>query len=179
MVITKDVKLPTYQELTVEEADVSHATLRTAAPYLGKACESVNNEFMLCRQELMDPRACVDLGKEVTACALATLRTIKKHCLEEFNNHARCVNLSSGDFSYSNCRNTQRTFDSCMHESVGMARPDFGYFCRARVHDSPRPSPPAEPCPCQPKVADSSPSLPDSAPRPPARFGSRVYWMTE
>lgn len=179
MVITNNVTLPTIEELTVDEVNVSQATLITAAPYLGKSCESVNNEFMLCRQELNDPRACVAIGKEVTACALRTLRTIKNKCLEEFKQHARCIDQTSGDFSYVHCRKTQRIFDCCMEEQACMKRPDFGYFCRARVHDSPRACPPAEPCPCQPKTRDPTPALPDCKPRPPPRFGSRVYWITE
>lgn len=36
-------------------------------------------------------------------------------------------------------------FDDCMLKNLNMERPPFGYFCEARVHDSPRPKPEPEP----------------------------------
>ncbi|KAM3960504.1 NADH dehydrogenase [ubiquinone] 1 alpha subcomplex subunit 8 [Aphomia sociella] len=179
MVITNEVDLPEFSALNVPEVNLSTATLMSAAPYLGKACESINNEFMLCRQELNDPRSCLELGKRVTACTMEFFRRLKKNCLEEFNQYANCVDKSSGDYSFRHCRKTQSILDNCMWEKLCMARPDFGYFCRGRIHSSSRKPPPAAPCPCHPNVPDATPSLPDCKPRPPPRFGSRFYWMTE
>lgn len=179
MVVTKEVDLPTFQTLTVEEANVSTATLMAAGPYIGKQCEAVNNEFMLCRQELNDPRACIELGKRVTACGLQVFKKIKKECLEEFNQYANCIDKSSGDYDYRYCRKTQKVLDCCMKDKLCINRPDFGYFCRPRVHTSPSAPPPSPQCPCLPKVPDETPSLPDCKPRYPARFTSRYYHVTE
>ncbi|CAB3245722.1 unnamed protein product [Arctia plantaginis] len=179
MVLTKDITLPPESDLNVEEINLSYATLMTAAPYLGKLCENVNNEFMLCRQELKDPRACVAVGKEVTSCAMDVFRKVKKECFEEFKQYANCIDKSSGDMSYRFCRRTQKIFDTCMREKLEVHRPDFGYFCRGRVHKTTRPEPPKEPCPCEPVVPDPTPSLPDNAPRYPPRFGGRFYHVTE
>ncbi|XP_038206929.1 NADH dehydrogenase [ubiquinone] 1 alpha subcomplex subunit 8-like [Zerene cesonia] len=179
MVITKDIQLPEYKTLTVPEVNLSTSTLMAAAPYLGKDCESINNEFMLCRLESRDPRVCVDLGKLVTSCTLQFFKKVKNNCKHEFNQYAHCIDKSSGDFSFSVCRKTQTVFDKCMDEKLCMKRPDFGYFCRARVHKSRVAPPPPEPCPCHSKVPDPTPSLPDCKPRPPPRFGSRHFWMTE
>ncbi|XP_050353974.1 NADH dehydrogenase [ubiquinone] 1 alpha subcomplex subunit 8-like [Nymphalis io] len=179
MVLTKEVVLPEFTTLTVPEVDLSTATLMSAAPYVGKYCESVNNEFMLCRYESNDPRACVDLGKKVTACTLQLFRNIKNNCRREFNNYSYCIDKSSGDFSLTKCRKTQAVFDQCMKDKMCIERPDFGYFCRARVHRSSSAPPPPEPCPCGPKVQDETPSLQDCKPRPPARFGGRYFWITE
>ncbi|XP_032521619.2 NADH dehydrogenase [ubiquinone] 1 alpha subcomplex subunit 8-like [Danaus plexippus] len=179
MVVTNDVTLPEISELTVQEVNLPTSILMAASPYIGKQCECVNNEFMLCRYESNDPRTCVDLGKKVTSCTLSLFQNIKKNCLEEFIQYANCIDKSSGDFCLSKCRNTQGIFDCCMQEKLEMERPDFGYFCRTRVHSSPTASPPAEPCPCKPKYPDKTPSLPDDAPRPPARYGGRAYWFME
>ncbi|KAG6463276.1 NADH dehydrogenase [ubiquinone] 1 alpha subcomplex subunit 8-like [Manduca sexta] len=179
MVLTKEVDLPQFTTLTVPEINVSTATLMAAAPYLGKHCESVNNEFMLCRQELNDPRPCIELGKRVTACAMQVFKKIKKECKDEFNQYANCVDKSSGDYGFKDCRKTQAVFDTCMMEKLCMERPDFGYFCRGRIHKSPSAPPTPPPCPCHPKVPDATPSLPDCKPRYPARFGGRSYYMTE
>lgn len=179
MVVTKDIKLPECSTLTVPEANVSMATLMSAAPYIGKHCENVNNEFMLCREELKDPRLCVELGKRVTCCTLEMFRKIKANCLKEFNQYAKCIEKSSGDFQLNRCRNTQAIFDCCMEDKLCMSRPEFGYFCRARVHTSSSKPPPAPCCPCFTKYPDATPSLPECSPRKPARFGGRFYWMTE
>ncbi|CAG9789356.1 unnamed protein product [Diatraea saccharalis] len=179
MVVTKEVRLPTIAELDTQEINLSTTTLMSAAPYLGKSCENINNEFMLCRQELNDPRACIGIGKLVTACAMQVFRRIKADCLEEFNQYANCIDKSSGDFAYTHCRKTQRAFDDCMSTKCQLDRPDFGYFCRARVHRSSCPEPAAPPCPCHSPVSDPTPSLPDCKPRDSPRFGSRLYWFME
>lgn len=176
MVITNAVKLPSDEELTVEEANVSHSTLRAASPYIGQYCEGVNNEFMLCRFEQPDPRPCVALGKEVTACTLELFRKIKAKCKDEFNQYAKCIDKSSGDFSFVPCRKTQFTFDDCMKKAFGMERPEFGYFCRARIHTSPSTQP--EPAP-EPVFPDPTPTLPEDACKEPPRMGGRWYFFNE
>ncbi|CAK1550503.1 unnamed protein product [Leptosia nina] len=179
MVITKEVNLPEFSVLNVPEVDLSSATLMSAAHHLGKDCENINNEFMLCRMESRDPRACLHLGKQVTDCTMQFFKKVKSKCQHEFNQYAHCIDKSSGDYSFKKCRKTQAVFDKCMEEKLCMVRPDFGYFCRARVHESKTTPPPPDPCPCHSKVQDPTPSLPDCKPRPPPRFSSRYYWMTE
>lgn len=178
MVITKDVTLPTIEDLEIDEVNMSTATLMSASPYIGKQCEGVNNEFILCRQEQNDPRPCLGLGKQVTACAMGVLKCIKKDCLHEFKQYSNCVDKSSGDYSFRHCRRTQKVFDKCMKDKVGVERPEFGYFCRGRVHSSPSATLPSPPCMC-PKEPDATPGLPDSKARIPARFGGRLYWTIE
>lgn len=180
MVIGKEVKLPTEEQLTTNELNVSTATLMAAAPYIGKFCEGVNSEFMLCRQENNDPRPCVDLGKFVTACTAHVFQRIKSHCLQEFQQFAACVNLSSGRYEPWHCRKTQIVLDECMTHKLCLGSPPLGYFTRGRIHDgkcSKEPSP--KECPCLPKKEDATPSLPDCKSRQPARFTSRLFWMTE
>lgn len=179
MVLVKEVDLPQFTELNVPEINLSTATLMSASSYLGKQCEGINNEYMLCRQETNDPRPCLELGKKVTSCAIDVFKKIKNECLHEFNQYANCIDKSSGDFSLQYCRKTQGVFDSCMKDKFGMSRPEFGYFCRGRVHTSSRSPLPSPPCPCQPKVPDATPSLPDCKPRPEPRFGNRSYYMNE
>ncbi|XP_046743654.1 NADH dehydrogenase [ubiquinone] 1 alpha subcomplex subunit 8 isoform X2 [Diprion similis] len=170
MVITSSTYLPTEEELTVEEVNVGTASLRAASFHLGKHCEHHNNEFILCREEEDDPRRCLNEGKAVTACALDFFRKIKKTCYDEFTQYATCLDKSSGDMSFNRCRLTQAVYDKCVLDNLNIERPSFGYFCEVKVHDSPRPKPPAEPKAVYP---DAAPKLPDDAPRPPARYGAR------
>ena len=59
MVLTKDVWLPSEAELSVEEVPLGTPSLRAGAMHLGKICEAQNNEFMLCRNDIQDPRKCL------------------------------------------------------------------------------------------------------------------------
>ena len=55
---------------------------------------------MLCRQELKDPRKCLNEGKAVTSCSLDVFKRIKKNCAQEFGLFANCLDRSSADFSF-------------------------------------------------------------------------------
>ncbi|XP_004933256.1 NADH dehydrogenase [ubiquinone] 1 alpha subcomplex subunit 8-like [Bombyx mandarina] len=176
MVVTADVYLPEDSELTVQEVNLSGSTLYAGSFHLGKYCETINNEYMLCRQEENDPRKCINEGKAVTACTLEFFRKVKKTCLAEFNQYSNCLDKSSGDYAFRHCRKTQGVFDQCMLEKLNLPRPGFGYFCEARVHDTKRPKPLPEPKAVYP---DATPALPEDAEKKPPRLGSRFYWMTE
>jgi len=171
--ITKGMNLPTEEELTVEEVNVSFPYLRAASFHLGKYCESVNNEFMLCKDETNDPRKCVDAGKGVTACTLEFLRKVKANCLHEFNDYTRCLDYTSPDCRFEECRKTQAVFDSCILDKLGQKRVPFGYFTEIRIHESSRPKPPPEP---PIVIKDPLPELPSpDIERKPGRHGSRMF----
>jgi len=174
MVITKETYIPSDEELTVQEIDMSTSFLRAGAFFVGKQCEIQNNEYMLCREEEKDPRKCLNEGKQVTSCALNFFRQVKKSCAEEFTNYAVCIDKSSCDRSYRYCRNTQAIFETCMKEKLNMERPHIGYFCEARVHDSKRPVPPIEPPPVYPDALPDVP--PPSVPRNPSKYGTRAIF---
>ncbi|XP_040573837.1 NADH dehydrogenase [ubiquinone] 1 alpha subcomplex subunit 8 [Lepeophtheirus salmonis] len=141
MVLTKDTFLPSTEELTIQEVPLGTPYLRAGAFHLGKTCEAVNNEFMLCRQETNDPRACLQEGKNVTNCSHNFFQKVKDTCASEFTTYAMCLEKSSNNFSFDQCRKTQESFDSCMERNNKMIRPYFGYFSLTRVHDSNRPKP--------------------------------------
>lgn len=81
MSITEDTYLPTEEELTVNEVNLSSTVLRARANHLGVHCEFENNEFMLCSKELNDPRAFIKEGKTVISCALIFFRKVKDKML--------------------------------------------------------------------------------------------------
>lgn len=72
------------------------------------------------------------------------------------------------------CRKTQAVYDQCVMDKLGMERPEYGYFCRVKVHNSSRPKPPP-----REKVhyPDATQSLPEDYPKPDAKYGSRFHWL--
>ena len=141
MVLTADTWLPTEEELTVKEVPLGTPALRAGSFHMGKYCEAQNNEFMLCRDETNDPRACLKEGKEVTSCSYNFFKAVKKSCASEFTSHATCLERSSSNYNFTRCRKTQAAFDACVLENLGIERPDYGYFCLPKIHATDRPAP--------------------------------------
>ena len=175
MVVTNNHELPTIEELTVEEVPISTPGLRAAAHHLGKYCLDVNDEFMICKQETKDPRKCINEGKAVTSCALQFFRKLKVNCYDEFQIYSNCIDRSSNRLDFEPCRKTQAVYDKCVFEKMGIERPEFGFFCKARVYTGDRPKPVEEP-----QVFDNLPiGLKDfkEEERPPAKYGLRNWYI--
>lgn len=174
MVITSKLELPLEEELTVKEVPVGSPALQAASFHFGKYCENQSNEFMMCRQELDDPRKCLDEGKAVTICALDFFRKMKEMCSAEFTQYANCLDKASPQMDFRFCRKTQAVFDKCVLDELGVERPYFGYYCRPRIHHTDRPKPPPE----EPLVFPNPPDeLPEDAPRKPSVYGQRKFFM--
>ncbi|XP_017888759.1 NADH dehydrogenase [ubiquinone] 1 alpha subcomplex subunit 8 [Ceratina calcarata] len=169
MVVPKDFHLPSDEELTTQELNIGWPYIQAAAVFLGKRCEWFNNEFMLCRYELRDPRKCLKEGKDVTKCALEGLQDIKKHCRKEFEAHVDCViNHDPVVLDHAKCAKTKQMFDECMAKNLNLERPPFGYFCEAKVHNTSRPKPQKE----KREYPDATPE-PVAPPYPPSKHDGR------
>ncbi|CAL8321337.1 unnamed protein product [Lota lota] len=167
------VDLPTLEELSVDEVNVSSAVLKASAHHFGSQCDQPNKEFMLCRWEEKDPRKCLEEGRKVNACALNFFRQIKGNCAESFTEYWTCLDYSN-IAELRRCRTEQHSFDSCVLDKLGWERPDLGELSKVT------------------KVATSRP-LPDnpyhSRPRPepnqaiqgklePAKHGSKMFFWS-
>ena len=54
-----------FEDLDVEEINVTSAVLTGAAFHYGNYCKEKNDAFMRCRFEKQDPRKCLEEGKQV------------------------------------------------------------------------------------------------------------------
>lgn len=141
MSLTASTQLPTEEELTVKEVPLGTPYLKAGAFHLGKYCETQNNEFMLCRIETEDPRACIKEGKEVTSCAMDFFSKIKNSCAGEFTSYAMCLERGSADMLFTKCRKTQSAYDACVMDNLKLERPHYGYHCLPKIHHTDRPKP--------------------------------------
>jgi len=139
MPFSNEEYLPSNEELTIPELEITSSVFRAAAHHMGKYCDQQSKEFMLCRAEDQDPRRCINEGKEVTRCGFEFLRKVKKSCLAEFNQYHQCVDRADVNMNLSWCRNTQKVFDDCVKLNLGQDRPELGYFSKVRVHEAKRP----------------------------------------
>uniref|UniRef100_A0A915HMW3 COX assembly mitochondrial protein n=1 Tax=Romanomermis culicivorax TaxID=13658 RepID=A0A915HMW3_ROMCU len=145
MVISFDVELPPPDQIRIpQELEVTAPALRAGSIHLGKYCEFECKELTLCRQEMKDPRKCLKEGAETTACAVNFFQKVKKHCRDEFNRYAHCVEFGSTVLGLYTCRKPQRLFDKCMLEKLDLDRPPLGYYSRPKIHESARPVPPPQ-----------------------------------
>lgn len=72
------------------------------------------------------------------------------------------------------CRKTQAVLDKCVKDNLGIERPPYDYYSRVHVHKTARPRPEVE----GPAVyEDATPKLPEDAPKPEAKYGSRYMFM--
>uniref|UniRef100_A0A7E4V1T1 NADH dehydrogenase [ubiquinone] 1 alpha subcomplex subunit 8 n=1 Tax=Panagrellus redivivus TaxID=6233 RepID=A0A7E4V1T1_PANRE len=163
MALTNDVKLPTDAELTVpHEITLSTPWLKAVGPYMARNCESEIKEFMLRRSELADPRATLKEGREVTACGIKFLQSLKKSCQPEAAKYADCIDKGDAKLYVSKCRQEQRYLDQCVEQKLNIERPKLGYFSKIHVHESAQPKPTKAPFrDYQKEAAEVMASLPD------------------
>ncbi|GIY46378.1 NADH dehydrogenase 1 alpha subcomplex subunit 8 [Caerostris extrusa] len=173
MPFTESFYLPTNEELTVPEINVSTPTLKAGAIHFGKYCDEQCKEFMLCRKEENDPRKCLKEGKDVTACGIQFFQKVKQHCKDEFERYADCLEWNSPSMHVQYCRKTQAAWTKCMLEKLNIERPYMGYFSEIRVHKTDRPHP-GPPLPRK-EYVDDRPSLPPDYPIEDAKYGSAFF----
>lgn len=110
-----------WSDLDVQEVPVSSAVLIGASRHMYVQCKSPFVEFVVCRRESKDPRKCVKEGRLVTNCAMDFFLKVREHCAASFTNYWTC--LDHNREMLTRCRKTQKVFDECMLEKLGIERP--------------------------------------------------------
>lgn len=134
MVLTDDITLPTEDEIGHKEIPLTHNFFLASAMWLGKYCDNECKDFMLCRQEIKDPRKCLKYGHGVTDCGLDFFKKVKNTCKDELEWYTKCLDYSGRAPIFQRCRREQAIFDGCMY-SNGFERAKFGDFQKVRVHE--------------------------------------------
>ncbi|GMS87972.1 hypothetical protein PENTCL1PPCAC_10147, partial [Pristionchus entomophagus] len=141
MALTRDVKMPSDAELSVQEITLSTPYLKAVAPYMHMHCENEIKEYMLRRRELEDPRATLKEGAAVTACGVRFLQSLKSTCADQTKQFADCIDQGSAKLYVAKCRDEQSKMDKCIEELLHIARPKLGYFSKPKAHESAQPKP--------------------------------------
>nr|CAD2183879.1 unnamed protein product [Meloidogyne enterolobii] len=145
MTASANTELPSDSELVVpQELTLSTPWLKAVVVYMGAKCEKEMNEFMLLRREYgNDPRKVLKEGREVTACGVNFIRELRRNCLKEVTDYAKCLDdCRGGEMLIPYCRRLQYPLDICVEEKMGIKRPMVGYFSKLHVHESQKEQPP-------------------------------------
>eukprot|EP01122_Echinamoeba_exundans_P008771 TRINITY_DN2977_c0_g1_i2.p1 TRINITY_DN2977_c0_g1~~TRINITY_DN2977_c0_g1_i2.p1 ORF type:complete len:110 (+),score=19.21 TRINITY_DN2977_c0_g1_i2:136-465(+) len=98
------------------EVKQSGAYLLAASKQIGKWCDDINDQFIICKAENPNPAFCIDAGKKVTACALSVFERIDKVCKQEFDDYGQCLDKSQ--LAFSNCRkprsDAEEKYNACL-----------------------------------------------------------------
>lgn len=177
MPLTDDIYLPTDEELAHKEIPLTHNYMLASAMWLGKYCDKECKDFMLCRQEIMDPRLCVKYGHKVTDCGIEFFKKVKNTCKDELEWYNRCLDFSAMEPCFRKCRREQALFDSCMYDS-GFERAKYGHFQLIRVHE-PEWERPKKTVPLFPGSVESWDYYnPKTSEKGPHGTGGRYMWQT-
>ncbi|EKD03724.1 hypothetical protein A1Q2_01950 [Trichosporon asahii var. asahii CBS 8904] len=74
-------------------------------------------DFMLCKNENRDPEHCLAEGRKVTRCAQAVITKLRENCLQEFDNHWKC--LENNNQYLHACRKDEKKFNDCVFAKLG------------------------------------------------------------
>lgn len=105
--------------------EATSAPLLAAAFAIGTHCRAVSDMFMACRQQttdkfgkrLVDPRACLHLGRKVNACVNEVFDRIgASPCQRAFERYWRCLEWNNHMFMY--CRSEEADFWRCSAEHL-------------------------------------------------------------
>ncbi|KAJ3036025.1 hypothetical protein HDV00_003118 [Rhizophlyctis rosea] len=112
--LSKDIAPP------VEEVGCTSAPLESMAFFFSSHCKDFNEDFMLCKNENMDPQACLKEGRKVTRCAMDLIKKLKANCEKEWTAHWQC--LDEKNHMLYRCRNDERVFNECVFNKLGLTK---------------------------------------------------------
>ncbi|RLN96611.1 hypothetical protein BBJ28_00013116 [Nothophytophthora sp. Chile5] len=102
--VRKAIKLPS----------TDNTSLTCAARILAYECADANLEFMRCKQQDANPRACLAQGEKVTA---AVLREVETHCGETYSAYKQA--LKKNWHRIDETRKEQAALETCWRQHKG------------------------------------------------------------
>ncbi|KAH9398309.1 ndufa8, NADH-ubiquinone oxidoreductase complex I 19kd subunit [Tyrophagus putrescentiae] len=141
MPVTESINLPSYDELDVQDVNISQPVLLASARFFGKYCDFQSKEYMLCKLEEKDPRKCLNEGKALTMCGHEFFRKVGQTCKQEVERMAKCMEWTHENLKMYYCNKERKIMEDCMESKMGIEKPPYGYFSQLRVHETERPKP--------------------------------------
>ncbi|KAG9028374.1 hypothetical protein FRB95_006556 [Tulasnella sp. JGI-2019a] len=77
-------------------------------------------DFMLCKSENRRPEHCLKEGRKVTRCTTEIIEKIRENCLEEFEQHWKC--LENNNQTFYMCRKPERLLNKCVFTKLGLKK---------------------------------------------------------
>jgi len=88
--------------------------LMCGATIYGSECAQVNRDFLMCKSNDANPRACLIQGEKVTTCVLKTLKHLEAHCGDAFSNYKKAMDKNWHEFQ--KCRKEQAAMEACYRD---------------------------------------------------------------
>ncbi|KAJ3297923.1 hypothetical protein HK104_011383 [Borealophlyctis nickersoniae] len=104
----------------VEEVGCTSAPLESMAYFFNAHCKDYTEDFMLCKNENLDPRNCLKEGRKVTRCALNLIQKLKDNCDKEWQQHWNCLDFNNHELW--RCRPAEREFNDCVFKKLGLVK---------------------------------------------------------
>uniref|UniRef100_A0A6F9DM32 NADH dehydrogenase [ubiquinone] 1 alpha subcomplex subunit 8 n=1 Tax=Phallusia mammillata TaxID=59560 RepID=A0A6F9DM32_9ASCI len=130
-----------FQQIKRGDLGVPSHALKAAAFQYAVQCGNINQEYMLCKKEELDPRKCLKYSHNVSDCAAKFYKTVTDHCEESFISLAQCLE-SDICRSFSHCREQQLKLDRCLFDKLGFDKEVFSMKRQKIYTDRPKPTNP-------------------------------------
>ncbi|CAK4649084.1 unnamed protein product [Aphanomyces euteiches] len=85
--------------------------LMCAATIYGTECAQANKEYLVCKSQDENPRACLVPGEKVTACVHKTLRVLETQCGDAFTKYKNAMDSNWHELQF--CRKEQAALEAC------------------------------------------------------------------
>ncbi|KAJ3417211.1 hypothetical protein HDV05_006417 [Chytridiales sp. JEL 0842] len=104
----------------VPEVGLTSAPLESMAFHFAQYCKPYSEDFMLCKNENNDPKACLKEGRRVTRCAIDLINKLKANCDAQWTQHWQC--LDKNNHILWKCRPQESEFNDCVFKKLGLTK---------------------------------------------------------
>ncbi|KAI9208363.1 uncharacterized protein BJ171DRAFT_491101 [Polychytrium aggregatum] len=104
----------------VDEVGLTSAPLASMSFFFATFCKDYSEDFMLCKKDNPDPKACLKEGRKVTRCAIDLIQKLKDNCEETWTKHWQCLDMNNQHFWQ--CRKEEAQLNDCVFKKLGLTK---------------------------------------------------------
>ncbi|KAF0740223.1 hypothetical protein Ae201684P_016651 [Aphanomyces euteiches] len=101
-------------DMSAKTPATDSTALMCAATIYGTECAQANKEYLVCKSQDENPRACLVPGEKVTACVHKTLRVLETQCGDAFTKYKNAMDSNWHELQF--CRKEQAALEACYRD---------------------------------------------------------------